>query len=362
MDINISVAGKRATVVGTPAIVCGNSDYTITFTFDKDWSAYESKVARFVYAVDGALKYKDVPFEGDTVAVPRLVNVQVLRVGVFAGDLSTTTPAIIPCELSIRCGTSTPEELTPTQYDELKALYTKLEAKIDNAGGSFNVTVTGEVDTSTLSSRALYSDGTYLKLLTLDKTFAEIKAAHDAGKDVVIWCDFAYIMALTPRGGVVFTPPIVAFRLLAVQEGTVYFNTDVMQGVCWGMELYDDEWCEAYAKEFQGMTDYNLETENKTIAGAINEVNADRIKTVAPATIEELMALDPGMYNCQEAMAYNLVYKDSYYTLPISGIFAVANAINGNKLFAVYEYGQFYQVNAKNELVTYGSLDAEVDK
>lgn len=85
-------------------IVCGNSDYTITFTFDDEWSAEAVKTARFVYNRAGKRLYQDVVFSGDTIAVPVLSNVSFVLVGVYAGDLRTTTPAIIGCEKSILCG------------------------------------------------------------------------------------------------------------------------------------------------------------------------------------------------------------------------------------------------------------------
>ena len=103
MDIKISIANKRPTVIGTPVIVCGNSDYTITFTFDSEWSTAAQKTARFVYVKAGTIKFQDVNFTGSTVAVPVLSGTTEVQVGVYAGDLRTTTPARIPCEYSILC-------------------------------------------------------------------------------------------------------------------------------------------------------------------------------------------------------------------------------------------------------------------
>lgn len=103
MVINISITNKRPTVIGTPVITCGNSDYSIKFAFDSDWAAFNEKKARFVYAKRGVLKFQDVPFSGDIVAVPILSGTREVMVGVYAGDLRTTTPARIPCEYSILC-------------------------------------------------------------------------------------------------------------------------------------------------------------------------------------------------------------------------------------------------------------------
>lgn len=103
MIIKISIKNKRPTVIGTPVIACGNSDYTIQFAFDSDWNSYSEKKARFVYAKQGKLKFQDVPLTGDTAAVPVLSGTREVMVGVYAGDLRTTTPARIPCEYSILC-------------------------------------------------------------------------------------------------------------------------------------------------------------------------------------------------------------------------------------------------------------------
>ena len=108
MEIQINVTNKHAAVVGTPTIVCGNSEYTIKFTFDEEWNGENAKTARFVYTTDGSLKYEDVPVTGDTVSVPVLTNIREVYVGAFAGTKLATTPAVIPCEPSILCGASLP--------------------------------------------------------------------------------------------------------------------------------------------------------------------------------------------------------------------------------------------------------------
>lgn len=120
-DIQIAITEKRPQVIGAPVIVCGNSDYTITFNFDAEWGA-GTKTARFVYIRDGAVMHEDVVFSGSTVAVPILDNVREVRVGVYAGNLQTSTPVVIPCECSIRCGTGAPADPTPSQYDQIIAL------------------------------------------------------------------------------------------------------------------------------------------------------------------------------------------------------------------------------------------------
>jgi hypothetical protein len=127
MVIKITVANKRPTVDGAPIIVCGNSDYTINFTFDAEWSAQALKTARFVFYKDGATQYQDVAFSGNTVAVPVLSGIREVYVGVYAGDLRTTTPARIPCDKSILCGTGTEHEAPdPDIYNQILAACNEL--------------------------------------------------------------------------------------------------------------------------------------------------------------------------------------------------------------------------------------------
>ena len=123
MLIRVDITNKRATVAGAPVIVCGNSGYTVEFTFDEEWAGLGPKTARFVYVQDGEVKYQDVVFAGTTVSVPIITNTKEVRVGVFVGELRTSTPAVIPCALSIRCGTGAPDDPTPSQYDQIIALF-----------------------------------------------------------------------------------------------------------------------------------------------------------------------------------------------------------------------------------------------
>lgn len=98
--LHISISDKIATYRQRDGeIVCGNSDYQIEFTFDAEWASYSTKTARFI--VNG--RYEDVEFTGTTCPVPIITNATEVMVGVYAGNLCTTTPATISCKLSILC-------------------------------------------------------------------------------------------------------------------------------------------------------------------------------------------------------------------------------------------------------------------
>lgn len=101
-NLQIIINNKIATYVKrSGAVVCGNSDYVAEFAFDQEWDAHENKIARFTWGG----KYFDVPLKGSTCQVPIVRDTHTLTVGVYAGNLCTTTPATIPCQRSILCGT-----------------------------------------------------------------------------------------------------------------------------------------------------------------------------------------------------------------------------------------------------------------
>lgn len=127
MLINIDIAQKRPQVDGTPVIVCGNNGYQIRFTFDEEWAGLDYKTARFVFVEAGKPRHIDVPFAGDTVDVPVLVEVGFVLVGVYTDFLKTTTPAKIPCEYSIRCKSGEGVEApTPELYDRMMEMYNRV--------------------------------------------------------------------------------------------------------------------------------------------------------------------------------------------------------------------------------------------
>lgn len=123
--INVTVRGKIARAEGRARVVCGNSDYTVRFDFDEEWAEYFVKTARFV-TEDG--NYTDVQFEGDTCTIPILRNTRTLLVGVFAGNLRTTTAALIHAVPCITDPDGTPADPTPDVYAQLMERFNAMEA------------------------------------------------------------------------------------------------------------------------------------------------------------------------------------------------------------------------------------------
>lgn len=133
-DIQISIANKIATVQGNPTIVCGNSDYELQFiSFDSDWDEYEVKTAEFKYFKHGERRCVEVLFSGDTVSVPVLRDIDEVEIGVYAGNLRTSTGVIVPCIRCITDGVPDHEPPDPNVYEQLLKY---LEGTNADSGGS----------------------------------------------------------------------------------------------------------------------------------------------------------------------------------------------------------------------------------
>lgn len=116
--INVTVRDKIASAVGDIVYICGNSDYIINFDFDAEWDAYSVKTARFVH--DGS--YIDIVFTGNQCDIPVIHKAYGIYVGVYAGDLRTTTAAHIPSVPSILSADGTPAEPPDDVYAQITAL------------------------------------------------------------------------------------------------------------------------------------------------------------------------------------------------------------------------------------------------
>lgn len=122
--IEITVRDKVARLVDPDAfIVCGNSKYTVSFEFDAEWDEYNAKTACFKW---NGLK-EEVPFTGSQCKVPIISNTVSVEIGVFAGDLQTTTGALVNAKKSVLCGTEIHHEPSPDVYNQLMGLFEELK-------------------------------------------------------------------------------------------------------------------------------------------------------------------------------------------------------------------------------------------
>ena len=135
-EIQITITEKNAKVRDAPTIVCGNSDYVIEFTFDSEWDGYEEKTAEFKYYRGGKRLYDEIVFSGDTVAVPILRDIDEVEIGVYAGNLHTSTGARIPCARSITDGDAAHDPPAPDVYNQLMEYLAGLQGGGADAGMS----------------------------------------------------------------------------------------------------------------------------------------------------------------------------------------------------------------------------------
>lgn len=103
-------------------LVCGNNDYDVEFNFDGDWEGITAKTAVFVY---GNIPVY-MPFDGNICEGVAIENSTICAIGVFAGDLKTTTAATIKCKLSVRdIANGAPKPPSSEVYDRIMELLDK---------------------------------------------------------------------------------------------------------------------------------------------------------------------------------------------------------------------------------------------
>lgn len=137
--IQISVRDKIATQTDGTVIINGNSDYSIEFDFDAEWTDLNNKIGIFAYNDAAAHKwaYQTVMFSGNTCAVPILRDIHCVYVGVTAGNVRVTTPAKVQCRLSISDYADTEEPPSADIWGQILAKLDELQTEIDEikAGG-----------------------------------------------------------------------------------------------------------------------------------------------------------------------------------------------------------------------------------
>ena len=201
MILNVDVVNKIATFQKRGGcIVCGNSDYQIRFTFDSEWSDFPTKTARFI--TNG--QFTDVDFTGDYCTVPILYDTTEVEVGVYAGELKTTTSAFIGCYRSILCEIAKPSEENDLNYvNEAKVEADRAEAAAEEATQRVEEAVrfsTEKVETATkeaaerAESAAARAEAALEKVdITVDPTLeisgmaADAKVAGDRLKILEEW-------------------------------------------------------------------------------------------------------------------------------------------------------------------------------
>ena len=117
-EILIAVKNKIAMNLGNATYVCDNSDYRVIFDFDAEWADHPVKTARFKY--NGV--YQEVVFTGNACDMPVIRDARLISVGVYAGDLQTSTPAVVHASQSILSGDAAHDAPAEDVYNQLVAL------------------------------------------------------------------------------------------------------------------------------------------------------------------------------------------------------------------------------------------------
>ena len=120
-EIKIKVRDKCAE--GKGVVICNNSDYTVVWDLDGEWTPYGTKTMR-VNLADGT--YQDVVFTGDTAALPVLTASGWVSVGLYAGDLHTSRAARLLALSSVLTPGGSPAAPAEDVYAQIMAKLNEL--------------------------------------------------------------------------------------------------------------------------------------------------------------------------------------------------------------------------------------------
>ena len=120
-EINIKVRDKCAD--GEGVIICNNSDYTVVWDLDEEWTPYDTKTMR-VNLADGT--YQDVVFTGNTATLPVLTASGWVSVGLYAGDIHTSRAARLLALSSVLTPGGSPAAPAEDVYAQIMAKLNEL--------------------------------------------------------------------------------------------------------------------------------------------------------------------------------------------------------------------------------------------
>ena len=120
-EIKIKVRDKCAD--GEGVIICNNSDYTVVWDLDEEWTPYDTKTMR-VNLSDGT--YQDVVFTGDNAALPVLTASGWVSVGLYAGDIHTSRAARLLALSSVLTPGGSPAAPAEDVYAQIMAKLNEL--------------------------------------------------------------------------------------------------------------------------------------------------------------------------------------------------------------------------------------------
>lgn len=120
-EIKIKVRDKCAE--GEGVVICNNSDYTVMWDLDGEWTPYDTKTMR-VNLADGS--YQDVVFSGDSAPLPVLTASGWVSVGLYAGDIHTSRAARLLALSSVLTSGGSPASPAEDVYAQIMAKLNEL--------------------------------------------------------------------------------------------------------------------------------------------------------------------------------------------------------------------------------------------
>ena len=136
-EIHIAVENGVASQRDTAVYICGSGDFTAVFAFEAGWPVEDLKTARF----QTESTYQDVLFRGNACPVPVFTNARKLEVGVYCGNLRTTTPARIAIREGIRSAWGPPEDPAPSLYDQILEAVGETDLRLEEVTDGVVLTV-----------------------------------------------------------------------------------------------------------------------------------------------------------------------------------------------------------------------------
>ena len=153
-EIHIAVQDRRAFQTNKTAYLCGDGDFVAVFSLDAEWEELPVRTARF-QTENGCT---DVIFQGDRCPVPVIPYARKLEIGIYAGNVRTTTPACVALREGIRAAWGAPENPTPNVFDQVmeRLMDSAVELETTQEGVRLTVRYRGGASTGFLRHSEVY--------------------------------------------------------------------------------------------------------------------------------------------------------------------------------------------------------------
>ena len=179
--ITIDITSRIAAARDRPKLVCGNK-YNIDFVFDSEWDAETVKTARLTYNQNGKSKYDEFVFKGTSCEVVIAGGITEVNIGVYVGNLQTSTPARVECLKSILCGGGVHEEPPEDVYRQLLDLI----RNGGTGGGSTNVYSERITDVTLKADGWVGETSPYSQVVTVNTVTPNSKVILDLNEEQAI--------------------------------------------------------------------------------------------------------------------------------------------------------------------------------